>query len=518
MIWCLRMARPKFFRDPIHGQIGFDAVDLHAGPPPSESQPDAALSWLIRRLIDTPEFQRLRYIRQNGLVNLVFHGAEHSRFGHSMGVCYLAREMYGRITRNMGDPVDSARRLATCAAALLHDIGHGPFSHVLEEILSTCGIRFEHEWLTRRLLVEPDALRGYGDPSVASVHATLRQVDTSLPEHVAAYVSKKWRSKPASANGRDSRDTPSAGDHWTYKLVSSQIDADRLDYLIRDASLSGLPGHAFDMERLLDMLLHLDHTRIAVYRRAVEPVEGYLLALDQMYRTVYYHHTARAAAAHLGCVLHRALDLYRSGARDLFPVVAGTHDAEPAGSPQARGRRHPLQALFDDGQNLPLADYLRLTEYHVFALIEEWQAHRDPVLADLSRRLLRRSLLKAIDVDPRKYNRMQRLQKYAEDLVRDRLPHVDKDTVQYYVTVDEPERVSYRRYDWRNADPDESIWIVDNDSSAGARSGPHAAAIGANPIDKEPSSIIAALQTAKYFHRLIVPAEIRDSVVAELRN
>ncbi|MBL9008067.1 MAG: HD domain-containing protein [Myxococcales bacterium] len=506
------MARPKFFRDPIHGQIGFDAVDLHAAPPSSETQPDAALSWLIRRLIDTPEFQRLRYIRQNGLVNLVFHGAEHSRFGHSMGVCYLAREMYSRITRNMGDPVEPGRRMATCAAALLHDIGHGPFSHVLEEILSVCGIRFEHEWLTRRLLVEPDALAGYGDPSVASVHATLRMIDARFPEQVAAYVSKKWRAK-GTGNGRDSRETPSGSDHWTYKLVSSQIDADRLDYLIRDASLSGLPGHAFDIERLLDMLLHLDRTRIAVYRRAVEPVEGYLLALDQMYRTVYYHHTARAAAAHLGCVLHRALDLYRQGARDLFPLLPTT--SEPAGP---RGRRHPLQALFDDGQDLPLSDYLRLTEYHIFALIEEWQAHRDPVLADLSRRLLRRSLLKAIDVDPRKYNRMQRLQKRAEELVRERLPHVDKNTVQYYVSVDEPERVSYRRYDWRNADPDESIWIVDNDSSAGSRSGPQISAVGANPIDKEPSSIIAALQTAKYFHRLIVPPEIRDTLVAELRS
>ena len=83
-----------------------------------------------------------------------------------------------------------------------------------------------------------------------------------------------------------------------------------------------------------------------------------------------------------------------------------------------------------------------------------------------SRRLLRRSLFKAIDVDPRKYNRMQRLQKRAEELVRAQLPHVTPTTVQYYVSVDEPERVSYRRYDWRNADPDESIWIVDNDRSA----------------------------------------------------
>ena len=79
-----------------------------------------------------------------------------------------------------------------------------------------------------------------------------------------------------------------------------------------------------------------------------------------------------------------------------------------------------------------------LTEYHIFALLDEWQGYRDPVLADLSRRLLRRSLFKAIDVDPRKYNRMQRFQKRAEELVRAQLPHVTPTTVQYYVSVDEP--------------------------------------------------------------------------------
>ena len=479
------MARPKFFRDPIHGQVAFDAVDLAEPPPAQRDRPDANLAWLLRRLIDTPEFQRLRSIRQNGLVNLVFHGAEHSRFGHSIGVFYLAREMYQRILRNMGEPLDPSRRLATCVAALLHDICHGPFSHVLEEILLPCGIRFEHEWLTRRLLIEPDAV---DTPGVASVHATLRQIDPTFPDEVARYISKKWRK---------SQTLP---DHWTYKLVSSQIDADRLDYLIRDASLAGLPGHAFDIERLLDMLVHLDHTRIAIYRRAVEPVEGYLLALDQMYRTVYYHHTARAASALLGCTIRRALDLYRDGAKDLFPV-------------SAHGRPHPLQVLFDHGQELPLSDYLRLTEFHVYAVLEDWQHGRDPVLADLSRRLLRRALFKAIDVDPRKYNRMQRLQKRAEELVLSHLSHVDRKTVSYYVSVDEPERVSYRRYDWRNADPDESIWVVDND-------GQHTSsqATAAQPIDKEPSSIIAALQTAKYFHRLIVPPESREPLLRELRS
>jgi len=480
------MARPKFFRDPVHGQIGYDAVDL-AGPPPlADARPDAGLSWLIRRLIDCPEFQRLRHIRQNGLVNLVYHGAENSRFGHSMGVCHLAREMYQRIVRNMGEPVDSRRYLATSAAALLHDIGHGPFSHVLEEILTRCGVPFNHEWMTRRLILEaPESSEKAG----ASVHATLKQIDGTFPEEVALYINKKWRDAY--------NDQHQLVDHWSYKIVSSQMDADRLDYLLRDSYFAGIKGHSFDIQRLLDMLHHLDHTRIAVHRRAIEPVEGYLLALDQMYRTVYYHHTARAASVLFGCALRRAFDLYKAGARDLFP----TFGAEAEG---AAAKRHPMAALFDEGQEIPLAEYLRLTDFQVYALLEQWQHHRDAVLSDLTRRLFRRDLFKAIDVDPHKYNTLQRLQKRAEELVRKHLSHVDRATVQYYVCVDEPERLSYKRYDWRNENPDESIWIVDGSNNAAS----------AVPIEKEQSSIIAALQTVKYFHRLMVPAEVRGPLLA----
>jgi HD superfamily phosphohydrolase len=481
------MARPKFFRDPVHGQIGFDAVDLALPPPSVDERPDASLSWLLRRLVECPEFQRLRHIRQNGLVNLVYHGAEHSRFGHSMGVCHLAREMYQRIVRNMGEPVDPRRRLATCAAALLHDIGHGPFSHVLEEILTSCGIPFHHEWMTRRLLLEP----------ADGVRATLGEIDSAFPNEVALYINKRWRDAY--------NEKHQLVDHWSYKIVSSQIDADRLDYLLRDGYFAGVKGHGFDLQRLLDMLLHLDHTRIAVHRRAIEPVEGYLLALDQMYRTVYYHHTARAASVLLGCVLRRAFDLYRAGEAGLFPTLGGDS-----------GRRHPLAALFDHGQDVPLAEYLRLTDYHVYALIEEWQHHRDRVLSDLAQRLLGRRLFKSIEVDPRKYNTLQRLQKTAEELVQRLLPHVDRSTVSYYVCVDEPERLSYKRYDWRNENPDESIWIVDGGGSESSPTDSRAMAQTSEPIEKEPSSILTALQTVKYFHRLMVPAEIRAPLLAAL--
>ena len=469
------MARPKFYRDPVHDQIRYDRIDTRLPPPSVQTQPDAALSWLVHQLIDCSEFQRLRHIRQNGLVNLVFHGAEHSRFGHSMGCGYLAREMYTRIVRNMGETIEPERLIQTCTAALLHDLGHGPFSHVLEEILHSYGIRFDHEVMTYRFLVES----GTGPQRI------LAQIDPKLPEAVGLYINKKARIKYNNQH--------KIKDHWSYKIVSSQIDADRLDYIIRDAYMAGLEGHGFDLQRLLDMLLHLDHTRIAVYRRAIEPVEGYLLALDQMYRTIYYHHTARAASVLLSAVLRRSFELYKNGDKNIFPTGSS-------------GRLHPLRALVEHGQAIALEDYSRLGEYQIFTLIEDWQWSRDPILSDLSRRLLTRRLFKSIDVDPRKYNILQRLQKRAEELVLANISYIDKNTVGYYVSVDEPERLSYKRYDWRNERADESIWIVDGPDQTK----------GAMPIEKEPTSIIAALQTKKYFHRLIVPPEVRDQLQREL--
>jgi HD superfamily phosphohydrolase len=212
-----------------------------------------------------------------------------------------------------------------------------------------------------------------------------------------------------------------------------------------------------------------------------------------MYRTVYYHHTARAASVMLSAVLRRAFELHKNGDPQVLPS---------GGS----GRPHPLRALVEQGQQVALSEYARLAEFGVFALIEDWQHSRDVVLADLAQRLLRRRIGKTIDVDPRKYNTLQRLQQRAEELVLARLPHVDRHTVSYYVSVDEPERLSYKRYDWRNERADESIWIVD---------GPDAAH-SATPIEKEPSSIISALQTKKYFHRMIVPPEVRDDLLKEL--
>lgn len=460
------MARPKLFRDPIHGQIRFEDVDLRQ-PAPTEGGWPKRGSWLLRKLIDTREFQRLRFIRQNGLANFVFHGAEHSRFSHSMGVAYLAHEMHDRIVRNMGEQPDEQWELSLGAASLLHDIGHGPFSHTLEEILKDNCIPFSHETMTKRIIEE----------ETSETNKILRQVDAALPNILVAYIDKEKR-KP---------------DHWAYKVVSSQLDADRLDYLQRDAKFAGLEGHGFDLPRLIDMLHHLDGKRIAVHRRATEAAEAYLIALDQMYRAVYFHHTIRAASFLLSACLGRAFELHKGGDQKIFNY-------------KISGRSHPLCDLFTDGENLDLDQYLRLGEHHIWTLIDEWRFSNDNILNDLCNRLLSRNFYKTIDVDPTEFKKLDSAQKKAQELVKKQFPDVNGETVRYYVGVDEPSRTSYKRYDWRRESSDESIWMIGGDRP------------DCTIEEEQQSKLVSALKETKYFHRLIFPAEIRDELMTHIKQ
>lgn len=463
------MPQPKFFRDPVHLQIRYDAVDLSV-PLHTGADADKRISWLVRKLVDCREFQRLRHIRQNGLANLVFHGAEHSRFSHSMGAAYLAREMFARIERNCDIVHDAEAKVTTSVAALLHDIGHGPFSHTIEEILKSDGVDFDHEVMTERLLEEDSS----------EINRLLKSVDQNLPKQISYYINKKKRRK---ANQEE---------RWYYRLVSSQLDADRLDYLLRDAMFAGIKG-GFDLSRLLDSLQQLDLKRIAVDRRSIVAVEAYLVMLDQMYRAVYYHHTVRAATVLLSSTIRRAFELYRSGDKFVFP------------SPGHSGA-HPLQALADSGQKVDLRQYVRLGEFQVWALIESWEHHPDKALKDLASRLLSRNLFKTIDVDAAQYKRLSDVIGRAKELTKSELPHVSDETVDYYVLLDEPDRTSYKRFDWRSENPDETIWLVGEGREP-------------TPIDDNPQSkIVAALKDTKYFHRLILPKEVETRLHKDMKS
>ncbi|MCB9506436.1 MAG: HD domain-containing protein [Myxococcales bacterium] len=317
--------KARAFRDPVHDLID-TRLDAVAGP-------------VISALVDAPLVQRLRRVRQLGLAHLVFHGAEHSRFAHSLGVVHVATRMCDRL--GVDDP---ERRLPVLCAALLHDVGHAPFSHVLERVAGV-----DHERVSSALIRDPST----------DINAVLRGVDTRLPDRVARIVEGE-------------------APDFTAHIVASQLDADRADYLLRDALMTGVGVGRYDLERILMCLEH-DDEGLLVGAGALESVEGYLVARFHMYRLLYFHRVARAAEAMLELVFARARQLLEAGALEPLP-----HPAVAA----ALRRQAPDAVL-----------WLRFTDATVWATLDLWRDAADPVLAGLAAGLLDRRLFASLERD-----------------------------------------------------------------------------------------------------------------------
>lgn len=235
-------------RDPLWNNIGLDETAL--------------------RLIDTRAFQRLRYVRQLGLAYLVYPGATHTRFEHALGTYHLAGRTLALLAqRGDLDALGRDEARLACAAALLHDIGHYPFSHALEEIGAP-----HHEDVARALLLEGD------------VAAVLREhVAPDAPERISALI-------------RGRSDSPLQG------LVSGSLDLDKIEYLKRDAFMCGVPYGEIDVDRLIHSLTVVADPGtarpvIAVSEKGLSALESLLFAKYQMYRNVYWHHAVRSATA-----------------------------------------------------------------------------------------------------------------------------------------------------------------------------------------------------------------------------
>ncbi len=385
------MIREKLLRDPVHDLIAFDLSR-------DEDR-------LLLALIDTVEIQRLRRVKQLGMAHMAYQGAEHSRFSHSIGVLHLARRMLAQVERQV--PAPQEWRVATMAAALLHDVGHGPFSHVMEKFF-----REDHErWSERVILSEH-----------TEVNRVLRAFDPQLPKLVTRVI---------------------AGDsepRWLSSLISSQMDADRFDYLLRDSHMTGVKYGVFDLERLILLLrLHDDGERIVVASKGLLPVEKYLQSRYHMYRQVYYHKTVTAAEAMLMAVLGRARDL-----------------AKETGAIPCVGENTPLFKVLSDG-GLELSDYLALDDSILLSAMNQWTRCNDAVLADLSFRLLNRRLFKAIEVPT--FDQVDVLfaerQKSAGELLESH--GLD---ARYYLRFSKSADHPYRPFSPTNANS--TIWIQDD--------------------------------------------------------
>src|SRR5438105_9687121 len=296
------------------------------------------------RLIDTPEFQRLRRIKQLGLGLYTYQGAEHSRFTHSLGALHLMT----RILDQLSARIAPADRAAARAAALLHDIGHGPFSHAMEKVLGV-----HHEQMTMLAVTSPET----------ALNATLKSFSAELPQRVASIIDGTFK--------------PSA----LAQLVSSQLDVDRMDYLLRDSLMTGAKYGVYDLEWIINALqIDVDADRIYISARGVYAVEEYLQARYYMFRQVYFHRTLRSAEAVLRSALRRALAV--------LPDRAEVWYAEGSAFEKML-RRQPLT----------ITEHLSMDDSDVIFHMKQWQESNDDVLRDLSRRFVNRRLFNAIDLD-----------------------------------------------------------------------------------------------------------------------
>lgn len=296
---------------------------------------------LIYELIDHPYFQRLRRISQLGLTYLVYPGAYHTRFHHAIGAMHLmGRAIY--TLRQKGHEITAEEERGVLIAILLHDVGHGPFSHALEHTLIP-GV--SHEALSLKIMEE---LNQEFDGALTLA------IDIFTNNHPKAFL---------------------------HQLISSQLDMDRLDYLRRDSFYSGVTEGSVNSERLLTML-NVKDDQLVVDSKGIYSIEKFLVARRLMYWQVYMHKTVLSAEFMLVNILKRAKYLATQGVE-----LTGT-----------QALKHFLHAdyTWNDFEENPaiLKKFLELDDFDVMSGIKDWANHNDLILSDLSGRIINRNLLK----------------------------------------------------------------------------------------------------------------------------
>ncbi|HTE53609.1 MAG TPA: HD domain-containing protein [Kofleriaceae bacterium] len=378
----------RVFRDPVHGLIELGGAERELG-----------------QLLETRAFQRLRRLHQMGFAWLVYPGAEHSRFGHALGAFHVAQ----RVTRQLELAPEVARHVVV--AALLHDIGHGPFSHSWEQVAGD----IDHEAWGARIVGED-----------AELGAALTEIDPALPDALRGFWHKTYRPM------------------FARKLVSSQLDVDRLDYLLRDGHYSGAGYATFDLEWILHALqiqpIHAGEDPgdlVIDFRRGKYAVEQYLFARSYMYAQVYHHKTVRAAEWMFLKIMER------------FRELAAVGDEPPGLEPVARMAR---------GAALEVDEYLWLDDVSVTHAIDGWGgrgptgaagAAADGLLRDLSQRMVARRLFKTIELG-HDASVIERLAGPVERAARARFG----ESARYYVHLDTAMQIGYR------ASVDEELYVV----------------------------------------------------------
>ncbi len=330
-------------RDPVHGLVAFEADEERVVP----------------LLMDTPEVQRLRRVRQLGVTSLAFPGAEHTRFAHAVGAAHVMKLLLARL-RAIHDALPFWHRVSTdrardaLAAAFLHDVGHGPMSHLFEDVIPGAP---PHEAWTERIVMDPST----------GVHQVLASLDPQMPARVAALV-------------RGEHELP-----YLAKAVSGTFDVDRCDYLLRDAHATGVRYGLYDLDWLLRSLRFTpvshpnDAPSLAIDgAKGLPAIEAFILARLFMFQQVYLHKATRAAEWMIHAALERAARCLLDGER--LPGVPRAIE------------------LAAHGEEMPLGEYLELDDAVLTQAMHAWEGARDPALADLCARIRARRLYKTFEL------------------------------------------------------------------------------------------------------------------------
>ncbi|HMA94309.1 MAG TPA: HD domain-containing protein [Polyangiaceae bacterium] len=329
-------------RDPVHGLVAFEAAEQQ----------------IVVSLMQARELQRLRRIRQLGLTSLSYPGADHTRFSHSVGTAHVMTRFLLRLRdleRDLPEwqRITYERGVEALAAALLHDLGHGPFSHLFEQAWPDGP---SHEEWTSRILLDPDT----------DVHQLLSRQSASLPERVAALVH---------------------GQHeitYLANIVSGTFDVDRCDYLLRDAHFTGVGYGRFDLEWLLRSLRLGTASASQAPALAIDgpkglpAIESFILSRLFMFQQVYFHKASRASEWMLTRLLARVKQLILDGRVPVNTPVALEHLAKT--------------------NDCPLHEYLELDDTLIWQAVRAYRDDQDALLSDLSRRLFERRLYKTYEL------------------------------------------------------------------------------------------------------------------------
>lgn len=311
----------RLFNDPIYGFISIP-------------------TGIIFNLIEHPYFQRLRRIKQLGLTNLVYSGANHDRFQHALGSMHLMQQAIKTI-RDKGNDISAQEEEGVLIAILLHDIGHGPFSHALEHSI-VAGVH--HEQI-----------------SLLFMQRLNEQYDGKLDLAIAIF--KNEHSKK-----------------FLHQLVSSQLDMDRLDYIKRDSYFSGVEDGEIGSERIIKTL-NIKNDQLVVEAKGIYSVENYLVARMSMYWQVYLHKTVLSAEFTLMNILKRAKELAANGANVSVNI---NFDKFISNS-----------YYQNDFENLEILDcFSKLDDVDIMSAIKIWRNHSDLILSRLCNMMLNRQLLK----------------------------------------------------------------------------------------------------------------------------